>query len=85
MKVEGKAAIVLHDAVVLRGVPAEGIEIALEAALQKPIPLTILDLTPGLPPASAAPVAQAVHDARDARAVQTQEGDVSILARHMAM
>jgi hypothetical protein len=83
VRVEGQAAMVVHDAVVLRAVPADGIEIALDALGEKPIPITLLDVASGLPPASVAPVAQAVLGARDARAVQTQEGDLTISSRRI--
>ena len=80
--VAGLQAIPRNDMVILRGVPAEGLEVVLHAAGRTPIALTVFDVTPGLPPADVAPVAHAVLDARDARAVPTQEGDVTIVARH---
>lgn len=78
--VEGRLATPRNGAVVLRGVPDTGVEVTLEASGQKPIALTILEIAPGLPPADAAPIAHAVLGARDVRAVQTQEGDVTIVA-----
>jgi hypothetical protein len=80
--VAGFQAIPRHDMVILRGVPAEGMEVVLHAAGRAPIPVTIFDVTPGLPTADVAPVAHAALDARDARAVPTQEGDVTIVAHH---
>jgi hypothetical protein len=81
--VGGELAVARNDTVVLRGVPPEGIEVELEAP--GAIALTLLDVTPGLPPAEIAPIAHAVLDARDDRAVQTQEGDITILARHIEL
>lgn len=66
--------------VVLRGVPDEGLEIELGGSAG-PIALTVLDITRGLPPPDVAPLAHDVLRARDARAVPTQEGDITILSR----
>lgn len=74
-----------NGAVVLRGVPDAGVEVVLEADGQKPIALTMLEVASGLPPADAAPIAHAVLGARDERAVQTQEGDVTIVAAHIEL
>ena len=76
--VAGQTALPRRDAVVLRGVPAEGIEVVLGRPDGQPFHLTLLDVTTGLP-GSGAPVARAVHDARPAEAVQTQEGDITIV------
>ena len=78
IKLEGQTAIPRRDALVLRAVPAEGIEVIVTRPDAKPVTLTILDVTSGLPPADAAPVARAVLEARPAEAVQTQEGDLTI-------
>jgi hypothetical protein len=80
--VEGHTALPRNDALVLRGVPADGVEVTFDADGQKPIALTILDITRGLPPREVAPIARDVLDARDARAMQTQEGDVTIAVDH---
>ena len=91
MMVEGLAAVPRHDTVVLRAVPAEGVEVTLDVTGKQPIVLTLLDITSGLPAAGVAPVARAVLDARDARdasartAVQTQEGDLTIAGRQLAL
>ena len=85
MMVEGRAAIPHRDAVVLRSVPAEGFEVTLDVSGAGPIALTLLDLTPGLPPPDVAPIARAVRDARSAAAVQTQEGDLTIAGRHLEL
>ena len=83
--VGGLRAIPRNDMVVMRAVPAEGIEVLFRAEGPRPIALTILDITPGLPAGEVAPVARAVLDARDARAVQTQEGDVTMVGRHFEL
>lgn len=83
--VGGHAALPRNDMLVLRAVPPEGIEVVLNAVERRPITLTILDITPGLPAATDAPVAHAVHDARDSSAVQTQEGDVTIVGRQLEL
>ena len=85
VNVDGQTAIPRNDMLVLRAVPAEGIELVFELDGGRPGTLTLLDITPGLPPASAAPIAEDVLGARDARAVQTQEGDVTIAARRIAL
>ena len=85
VRVEGLAAIPRNDMVILRAVPAEGIEVAFNAVGRTPIALTILDITAGVPTADVAPVARAVLDARDARASQTQEGDITIVGRHVEL
>jgi hypothetical protein len=81
--VAGIQAIPRNDMVILRGVPPEGMEVVLHSVGRMPIAVTIFDVTTGLPSADLAPVAHAVLDARDARAVQTQEGDVTIVAHHL--
>lgn len=73
--VDGQTAIPSRNAVVLRAVPAEGIEVVFTHQGPERVVLTLLDVTPGLPPA---PVARAVLDARPAEAVETQEGDITI-------
>jgi hypothetical protein len=83
--VEGQLAMPRNGAVVLRGVPDTGVEVTLEANEQKPVALTVLEIAPGLPPAEAAPIARAVLGARDARAVPTQEGDITIVAAHLEL
>jgi hypothetical protein len=77
--VGGQTAIPHRSALVLRAVPAEGIEVVFAHHSPKPVTVTLLDVTPGLPPPETAPVARAVHDARPAEAVQTQEGDITIV------
>jgi hypothetical protein len=83
--VEGHVGIPHNDALVLRGVVKDGIEVTIEADGQKAIALTILDVTPGLPSREVAPIARDVLDARDARAVQSQEGDLTIVANHVEL
>jgi hypothetical protein len=83
--VAGLRAMPRNDMIILRGVPAEGIEVVLHAIGATPISFTVFDVTPGLPPADAAPLAHAVQNARDVRAVQTQEGDVTIVSRHLEL
>jgi len=83
--VAGLRATPRNDMIVLRGVPPEGIEVVLHAAGPTPISFTVFDVTSGLPPADVAPLAHAVQNARDARAVQTQEGDVTIVSRHLEL
>lgn len=85
LTVEGLAAFPHDDAVVLRAVPAEGLEVTLDASGASPIPLTLLDLTSGLPPTDVAPIAGAVKDARTSAAVQTQEGDRTVAGRHLEL
>jgi hypothetical protein len=85
ISVGGHAALPRNDMLVLRAVPPEGIEVMLNATERRPIALTVLDITPGLPSASDSPVAHAVQEARDARAVQTQEGDVTIVGRQLEL
>jgi hypothetical protein len=85
MTVEGIVAIPHHDAVVLRAVPAEGLEVTLDVSGASPIALTLLDLTSGLPAPDVAPIAGAVKDARSSAAVQTQEGDLTIAGRHLEL
>jgi hypothetical protein len=84
--VEGTLAIPRNGTLVLRAVTDEGVWVQMTATGTKRIPLTILDVAPGLPPVGVAPLAGSVHDARDeSHAVQTQEGDVTILARHVEL
>ena len=85
MTVEGLAAIPHDEAVVLRAVPAEGLEVTLDVSGAGPIALTLLDMTPGLPPSGVAPIAGAVRDARSSAAVQTQDGDVTIAGRRLEL
>ncbi|MDB4998021.1 MAG: Peptidase, family, partial [Myxococcaceae bacterium] len=81
--VEGILALPHDDMVLLRAVPREGLDVVFEAVGEQPIAITVLDITSGLPPADVAPIAHAVLDARDARATQTQEGDVTMVGRHL--
>jgi hypothetical protein len=83
VRVRGELAIPRNGMVVLRGVPDEGLEVELGSAA--PISLTILEVTPGLPPEESAKVAHDVLRARDARAVPTQEGDVTIVTRRFEL
>lgn len=83
--VEGQRALPRKGALVLRAVPAGGVEIAIDAHGEEPIALTLLDITSGLPGADAAPLAQAVRLARPTAATQTQEGDITITARHFQL
>ena len=83
--VEGVVAIPRNEALVFRGVPAEGIEVVLTGEGAGLFALTIFDVTPGLPPVDVAPIANAVRDARPREAVQTQEGDVTIVAAHVEL
>ena len=85
VSLEGQAASPRNGMLVLRAVPAEGVELTVELDGAHRGPLTLLDVTPGLPPASAALTARAVEAARDSRAVQTQEGDVTIAARRIEL
>lgn len=85
MTVEGQLASARNGATVLRAVPREGLELTLDAQGEDPIVLTLLDITPGLPPANLAPRARAVLDARPREATQTQEGDVTIVARRLQL
>ena len=82
---EGRTAIPRRGAVVFRGVPAEGIELRLTAEGSRPIDLTVLDVTSGVPSADIAPTAHAVLEARPAEAVQTQEGDITIATRQLQL
>jgi hypothetical protein len=83
--VAGERATPRGDALALRAVPAEGVEFTLSADGKEPISLVLLDVTSGLPPAAVAPVARAVLEARPAEATQTQEGDVTIASRPLAL
>jgi len=76
VEVDGQVAIPRRGAIVLRAVPMGGIEVVLRGTSKEP--LTVLDVSPGVP--AGAPVAQAVLAARPASAVQTQEGDVTIVS-----
>ncbi len=82
--VEGQTAIPRRGAIVVRGVPPEGVEVVVTHQGPQRVMLTILDITPGLP-TDAAPVARAVLDARPAEAVQTQEGDVTIATAQLEL
>lgn len=90
LSVAGQIAIPRNDAVVLRAVPREGMVLDIESvtgADDAPIVLTLVDSTPGLPPdaATTAPLARAVLDARPPEATQTQEGDVTLVARRIEL
>lgn len=85
MTVDGLAAFPHNDAVVLRAVPADGLEVTLDVSGAGPIALTLLDLTSGLPAPDVAPIAAAVRGARTAAMVQTQEGDLTIAGRHLEL
>jgi len=85
VKVDGQTAIPQRGAVVLRGVPPEGVELEIEVGSGSPGTLTLLDVTPGLPPASEAPIAHDVLRARGALGAQTQEGDVTLVAQHITL
>jgi hypothetical protein len=84
VEVEGQPAFPDEGTVVLRAVPDEGFVIAIAADGRAPIALTLLDITPGPPPAGAE-LARAVLAARPAEATQTQEGDVTVVARHLEL
>ena len=77
LSVDGQKAIPRRGTVILRGVPAAGVEVLVTPAAAGPLALTVLDVTPGVPEAS--PVARAVLDARPAEAVQTQDGDLTMV------
>jgi hypothetical protein len=81
--VEGETALPRNGLLVLRAVPAEGVVLDIAIDGGRRAALTLLDVTPGLPSPDAAPVAHDVLRARDARGVQTQEGDVTLVARHV--
>jgi hypothetical protein len=83
--VEGERAVPRGDALALRAVPAEGVEITLSADGEGPLALVLLDVTSGLPSAAVAPVARAVLEARPAEATQTQEGDVTVASRPLTL
>jgi hypothetical protein len=83
--VEGQTASPRNGALVLRAVPPEGIEVALDADGDAPIGVALLDVTPGVPSSSDAALARAVRDARPAEAAQTQEGDVTVVARRIRL
>ena len=83
VNVEGQPALPRNGVLLLRAVPAEGIEVVFEIDCCRQTILTLLDVTPGVPPAS--PIAHDVLRARDTRAVQTQEGDVTIAARRIEL
>ena len=78
VRVDGQKAMPRRGTIVLRGVPALGIELLLERSDARPLTLTILDVTSGVPVAS--PVARAVAAARPAEAVQTQDGDLTLVS-----
>ncbi len=78
IRVDGQKAVPRRGTIVLRGVPAAGIELLLERSDPRPLTLTILDVTSGVPDDSA--VARAVASARTAEAVQTQDGDLTMVS-----
>ena len=80
VSVEGQPAAPRHGAVAFRGVPPEGVEIIMIVGGTSPVDVTILDTSPGVPNA-----ARGVRDARPAEATQTQEGDTTIVSRHVAL
>ena len=75
--VEGVAAPMIQQAFLVRGIPASGVDITLANARS----LTVLDLTYGVP--SDSPIAVAVRDARPPTAVQTQEGDLTVVSTEL--
>ncbi len=77
LSVDGQKAVPRRGTVVLRGVPAAGVEVLVTPVEVRPLTLTVLDVTPGVPEASA--VARAVADARPAEAVPTQDGDLTMV------
>jgi hypothetical protein len=83
--VAGERATPRGDALALRAVPAEGVEITLSADGKGPLSLVLLDVTSGVPEAAVAPVARAVLEARPAEATQTQEGDVTVTSRPLTL
>jgi len=77
LHVGGQAVVPERGVVVLRGVPAAGIEVLLTRSNAAPLALTILDVTSGVPEGS--PLARATLAARTAEAAQTQDGDVTMV------
>jgi len=82
--VDGQTAITRSDSVAFPGVTAEGIEVAFRAAGTSPIDLTLLDISTGVPEGSDA-LGEKVRAARPASAVQTQEGDTTIVSRRLQL
>ena len=83
VNVEGQPALPRNGVLLLRAVPVEGVEVVFEIDCCRQTFLTVLDVTPGVPPES--PIALDVLGARDSRAVQTQEGDVTLTARRIEL
>ncbi len=77
IRVDGQKATSRRGTIVLRGVPAAGIELLLERSDPRPLTLTILDVTSGVPDSA---VARAVASARPPEAVQTQDGDLTLVS-----
>ncbi len=85
VNVEGQTALPRNGLLVLRAVPAEGIVLDFEVDGSGREMLTLLDVTPGLPPASEAPIAHDVLGARGSLAVPTQEGDITLVGRRIEL
>ena len=84
--VDGQTAMTRNGTVAFPGVPLEGIEVAFNAAGASPIDLTLLDISTGVPEgADGTGIAQRVRAARPPAAVQTQEGDTTIVSRHVQL
>jgi len=76
----GEEASRRNGAVLLRAVPAEGVELVIEAGGTEPIEMQVLDVTNDLPPS-----AGSIAGARPRTAVQTQEGDMTVISRRVRL
>ncbi|MDB4942009.1 MAG: Peptidase, family [Labilithrix sp.] len=76
--VDGQLATARSGAVFLRGVPPEGATLRFARGTGGRVAVSVVDVTTGLPEGS--PVANAVRAARPEEAVETQEGDVTVVA-----
>jgi len=84
--IAGQRATLRDAALALRGVPAEGIEVEVEADGDGPVDGTLFDLSRGVPAqGEGAAKARAAVEARRAlgTATESQEGDVTIAARRV--
>lgn len=80
VSLSGAEATPRSGAVLLRAVPPEGIGLDLDADGTEPIDAELLDVTNDLPPSAAK-----VVDARPKTAVETQEGDMTVIARRVRL
>lgn len=76
----GEEASTRNGALLLRAVPPEGVALIIDASGTDAIEMQVIDVTHDLPP-SAGPIA----GARPSAAVQTQEGDMTVISRRVRL